>query len=667
MEKSAKSDIFGGIVLIVTILFSVFWIFNDTYSLILPIIALFIGFSTILYVKRVLAIELEFRNPLADSLIVLAGISSTLNLLSGWIGTFNSMISGIFSSFNFWISISMFVAGILIKIFLLDRVLMESLRQMGVSIKYLVNWSRGGFNNFIRLMMMIIGLLSYLFRNEIDSILHILDAKTIMLASFSIVLILSSNREWKSSIEYFGIRLFTIIVAIVYLIEGLQFDSVNFELIFNFVFWFSAIVWAVSFPTLYSYSRSIITYVPRLFNSLQNLIRNTIKWISTNKLLFSKIILFVVSIVVFVTPTFYEIPVIDISANLIIGTLLLIFIFSDQIIWALKLLIEGIQKLFGDIKHIVHDIIGWINLNQKLAVQLMLGIASLLSYLLITDSVIDVINLKLNVLIALILLFLAILPTIIDFLRLIYPHIVHLFKLIRRYLTNPSKMFFTLAVASTIIPEFIPNLPQYVSVRVGLYVVAGILYAISWQNLMIFVDRLHMIIYKFLSIFTKIFRFITQFLSWRAYVSFSAWIVMFIAIFLRSWVVVNSYTVYIQLALALVAFLLWIAPYPHRRVNLRNFILKLFGRVFKLIRYLLEILIENIILVALWIIAGVFMITGIGLFLPEPFEITKVIFGGILDNLMVSIILGIFLIGLSILTIRESYRNRKKFHWEVIR
>ena len=182
---------------------------------------------------------------------------------------------------------------------------------------------------------------------------------------------------------------------------------------------------------------------------------------------------------------------------------------------------------------------------------------------------------------------------------------------------------------------------------------------------MIFVDRLHLILYKFLSLFTKLFRFFNQFLSWRAYISLSAWIVLFIAIFLKSWVTVNSYTIYIQLALGSLAIFLWLAPYPHRRVNFKKFINKLFYRLFKFIRFLLEKLIENIILVVLWIIAGVFMIVGIGLFLPDPFEITRLIFRGVIGNLMVSVILGIFLIGLSVLTMRESYRNRKKFHLEV--
>jgi hypothetical protein len=404
-----------------------------------------------------------------------------------------------------------------------------------------------------------------------------------------------------------------------------------------------------------------------LFNSLRNLVRDTINWISTNKLLFSKIIAFVVSIVIFIIPSIYLVPVIDLSINLILGIILLIFVFSDQIKWVIRSLKLGIQKLYEDIKHIIVDVITWINRNQKLSLQITLGLAALLSYLLITDSIIDLINLRLNVLIALILLFSAILPTIIDVLKFIYPYIVRLSKLLWQYITNPSTLFFSLAVITTIIPEFIPDSIEYTYVRVGLYIVSGIFYAISWINLMIFIDRLHMIVYKFLSIFTKLFRFFNQFLSWRAYVSLSAWIVLFIAIFLRSWVLVNSYTIYIQLTLTLVAFLLWIAPYPHRRVNLKKFILRLFGRLFKFIKYVLEILIENIILVVLWIIAGVFMIIGIGLFLPEPFEITKLIFSGVIDNLMVSVILGIFLIGLAVLTIRESYRNREKFHLEVIR
>ena len=148
--------------------------------------------------------------------------------------------------------------------------------------------------------------------------------------------------------------------------------------------------------------------------------------------------------------------------------------------------------------------------------------------------------------------------------------------------------------------------------------------------------------------------------------SLSAWIVLFIAIFLRSWVNTSN-TFYYQLSLVLLAFVLWISPYPHRWKNLRNFVVRVFQRLYRFTRYLFELLIENIILVGLWIIAGIFMITGIGLFLPEPFEITKYIFSGVLGNIMVSIILGIFLVGLSVLTIRESYRNRKKFHLEVIK
>ncbi len=617
-----------------------------------------------------MAIELEFRNPLADSLIVLSGITSTLNLLSGWIGTFNSIISDVLNSFNFWISISLFIVGILIKIFLLDRVLIETLRQIRDSIKYMINWSLGGINNLIRLILGIVGLLSYLFQKEIDSILHILDAKTIMLASFSMVLILSSNRKWKSNIEYSIIRLIAVIVAIGFLIAGLEFDSVNFELIFNFIFWFSVIVWSISLPTLYSYSHAIIIFIPNfiksVFESLQGYIKMVINWLSVNLLLFTKIIAFVLSMVSFAIPSIYDIPIIDFSANLVLGIVLLLFSFSSQISWLLKSLIELIKELYGDTKLILHKITNWIKLNQKLSLQLSLGVASLLSYLLITPLEIEPINMDLNVFIALALLFSAILSTLIDILKILYPYVVTLFKILREYFSNPSKLFFTLAVFSTILPEFIPDLPEYIYVRVALYVVAGILYAISWRNLMIFIDRLHLIIYKFLNIFTKLFRLITQFMTWRAYISLSAWIVLFIAIFLRSWVNTPN-TFYYQLSLVLLAFVLWISPYPHRWKNLRNFVIRIFQRLYRFTRYLFELLIENIILVGLWIIAGIFMITGIGLFLLEPFEITKYIFSGVIGNFMVSIILGIFLVGLSVLTIRESYRNRKKFHLEVIK
>ncbi len=671
MERSPKSDLFGGIILITAIILSVSWIFNDTYTLILAIIALFIGFSTILYVKRVMAIELEFRNPLADSLIVLSGITSTLNLLSGWVDTFNSIISGIFNSFNFWISISMFVAGILIKVLLLDRVLMETLRKIRDSIKYIINWTRGGVNNFIRLVLMIIGISSYLFQEQFDTLSEFLTAKVIMFSSFSLVLLLSSNRRWRTDIEYFIFRSITGVVALVFLgLEGRSLAYSNIELILNTIFLVSVIVWSISLPTLYSYSRATITYIPKLvksiFESLKRLFKSIITWISVNILLTIKIFAFVLGIVLFAVPSIYEVPVIDISANLIIGILLLIFTFSSQISSLLKFLSKGIKKLYENIKIVISDILTWINLNKKLATQLSLGIASFLSYFLIEPSKIDPINLDLNVLIALILLFSAILPTVIDFLRWLYPYLVTLFNIIREYITNPSKLFFTLAVLTTIIPEFIPDLPKYIYLKVGLYIVAGILYAISWQNLMIFIDRLHLIIYKFLSIFTKLFRFITQFMSWRAYMSISSWIVLFIAIFLRSWVNTSN-TVYFQLSLFLLAFILWISPYPHRWKKLRNFVRNLFHRLYKLLRYLFEVLIENIILLVLWILAGIFMITGIGLFLPEPFEITKYIFSGVIDNLMVSIIIGIFLVGLSVLTIRESYRNREKFHLEVIR
>ena len=116
-NSKRKIDIIGTIILFLTLGLTLVWYLQEqasVYIIFYPIIVITVlG----LYIKRTLAISLESRNPLGDTLIVLSGLSTALFFLSDYIL--------IFSSLTPVISLILFASGSIVKLLLLDWVLLD--------------------------------------------------------------------------------------------------------------------------------------------------------------------------------------------------------------------------------------------------------------------------------------------------------------------------------------------------------------------------------------------------------------------------------------------------------------------------------------------------------------------------------------------------------------
>ena len=69
---------------------------------------------------------------------------------------------------------------------------------------------------------------------------------------------------------------------------------------------------------------------------------------------------------------------------------------------------------------------------------------------------------------------------------------------------------------------------------------------------------------------------------------------------------------------------------------------------------------HHTIIIIFWAIGLFFLVIGIGLILPIPFSFTRYIFGNVVEDDLISFIMGTALFSTAILSIQQTYARREK-------
>lgn len=227
----------------------------------------------------------------------------------------------------------------------------------------------------------------------------------------------------------------------------------------------------------------------------------------------------------------------------------------------------------------------------------------------------NVLGVPINLLGALLLLLFSIHNIIINFARWLFPIIRSILSFIYGKVNSVDKILPIFAFVSIILPSVLTFENKWINI--GFYCTGAILFAFSWnQFIMQIIDSLVLVIYSIIYSILRALWFIIRFID------------------------------------------------PFRLLKaLYRMLYNLFHWIVRSIIKLLKLIWRNIIILALYLLSAFFALLGVGLIIPI-FPPSKILFSSITDNFMVSVIVGIFLVIIAVLSFKEVTDRRERFRLE---
>ncbi|MCY3412560.1 MAG: hypothetical protein INQ03_13055 [Candidatus Heimdallarchaeota archaeon] len=635
MEQNNTLDEMVNFVMLVTILAAITWIFlpYDLISLSGSVLAII---SIIFYSRRILLLADDIRTPFADSLFVLAGINVSLYML-------HPLVSfSILTAFRPINSLILLVLGVISKSILLDEVLMEALKQLKDSVLFLLDWAGNSIINFVRIILTVLAIGCMILSNLIDSQLGANWGFSLFYLLLATVILMSSLHHWDG--RFIALRIviqpIIIIVAVIMHIFYSPPLSISFE-----IFTIAIILWGISIPSFIKYQKYILEKITYYFTyrtmlsfqvlsgllsivSLIFLPTTLVTNIPINLLGFALFFLFAIHSLI-IDFFIWLIPLIK---NFIINTVEVIrdnlFFFSQvsaiilalvsyffylaesQIIYliiAVLLVIYAFHRLIKQLLiwfyHTSIRTFQWGLAHPRASWYIIFSITSLLSFIFIPRD--DFMGFRLNSAVGLLLLFITGFPIYYDFTLYIIDIWPNIIQFLKNRFDSVDKITPWLSI---MIFGFSSRITGTREIILVLYALATIFAFISWNALL--------------------FRFYDHILG-VAY------------------------------------FLIYNMIHGIWRITRFFFRLGLLEYVLRALLNLFKSMYRNIFLLILWSLALFFVLLGVGLFIPFIFPPSSLIFTAILENTLVKLIVGTFLIGIGGLTFKEVTERRSRFQLEV--
>ncbi|MCE7737330.1 MAG: hypothetical protein GPJ54_20745 [Candidatus Heimdallarchaeota archaeon] len=714
MQLESKGNVMGNILLILIILISTFRLTSE--SAIIPTMGAILAiFATILYTKRILAISHEVRTPLSDTLITLSGINVALFLF------YPLTQLSFLLNFSYGNSLVLLAVGAVFKLLLLDQAIIELWHQITNAIHYLIDWSSSKFINFIRLLLTVLSLILFTYQTEIDLLVNNHYSFSLSLVLISLVIFLSSFNSWGG--KYRGIR-FAVFMATLFLIGRIGLLPLIQDKVSLLILILSIMVWSISLPYLRKIStdtarrvwytiksvyflilehkktifhilafissiialefvsvtpiigliplnvlsftillflgiypiilnllKSISVALKDLFKDIIYLLKQFVGWIGENYILFSRILTMFASLILLISHGFSpQIYKIIIALTLIIYSIFPLI--SSLVNWIWKTL----STFFSNTIQILSFYGNWV-INNKFLFSRYLSIVYALIALIInifspSEYYPPVIF---------ILLLYSISPPVYNFIQISYRFIIE----------NPKASLQGLSFLLGIVAIFIIPTDKIFGIQVN-FAVSGFFFIMSvspWisrlissiyhisKNILQYLYGKFNSIDKILPVFAVILIILPKNSDIKLYPSIAIYVLATILLAL-SW---N------QLLMRIIDSLVFgVVSIAYSILNLLfsffRFLYHLgfFGWLKRRLTNLFSSIYRNLILLALWGVAIVFVLLGVGVIFPGIFSLSQLIFSAIIDEKLISFIIGVFLIAIGILTFKEVFARRSK-------
>ncbi|MCH8906836.1 MAG: hypothetical protein IH840_07080 [Candidatus Heimdallarchaeota archaeon] len=260
--------------------------------------------------------------------------------------------------------------------------------------------------------------------------------------------------------------------------------------------------------------------------------------------------------------------------------------------------------------------------------------------------------------------------------RWISPNLLRFFIKSRQFLSDPSNLS-GYSGLFILISQFVFHFDPLVNLI--LLLVAAILMTFGWnyvlQNI---IDKIS---YNLLFLVFMFYKALTKFASWLNFSNLLlvlAWISLALAIFYPSGFR-EEFAGLGRIVLLILALFLWISARERRRQqfyrvlkgftgSLRTLVMIFYRFFINLLIYVKNFVVQNLLVVVAWIVSIGFIILSLGLLLQTKGGPTGFIFPAkVIEDDLVSRIIGLSLFGMSILAIQQSFVKRTRVKFKVIK
>ncbi|MHA2250128.1 MAG: hypothetical protein ACXAD7_07190, partial [Candidatus Kariarchaeaceae archaeon] len=404
-ERYSNKDPLGVLIIFALTGLSSIWIGSGEFRPFHAIAAILALLTVGLYYVRVVKLPLEVRAPLGDSLIVLAGIDIFIYFFNKFIEI--SEFDRFTKQFTPGIGFILLFAGVTTKLFLLDEALKEIVEKSAFSMRALGNWIREDLRNFIRTVLLILGITALVFQEDLD---HSFDGKyagLLSLTSFS-----WPERKWRR-------------IRFIFAVLGLWIIYLSVENVYNvsklgsMLLGITLIAWSISLPSLvrivkmtslslYNLILNVLMTVKKVFISIFDTLRN-------NPVFYIRVGLAISGVFLLIYELFSreKNPILIVSGFILLLPLALpaIIRFGRRSFGFLHGLV---LRFFEFISKMIKDIVKWIKHNKLLSLRVLSFIVGFLMVVYAPRDKVDLAttSIKLNLLSGFIFILLSFLPTL---------------------------------------------------------------------------------------------------------------------------------------------------------------------------------------------------------------------------------------------------------------
>ena len=495
--------------------------------------------------------------------------------------------------------------------------------------------------------------------------------------------VLGNTFNWVERNKFLSFRIISLVIGIGFFIIAGTTSNKTIGIIGGFTFTIAAIlptilVWFYKFSkwlfhTLSYYLSTIWMFLVGASKRIYEVILVSIAWTTENKTLSLRILSFFIGFGLFLFGRSIELG--NSSLGMIGGFLFTFISISptlfrwlyslsarifESISYYSRVLWEYLVKSLNWLNQFFHNRYQWIKNNQLSSARLTSSFLSFLSFFAISEPY--------NFLVAGLFLFLALLPILVNISKSVGLVLFKTSIVIKVYFQhNLTRLSGWTGIVSFFGSIFYPGNEL---VKFGLTILSAVLLSFAWDQLMMrFIDFLVYLLLGIISKFLNLLRYLYLKLTPNAFVSLIAWILLIFSIFLGLLVREIQYETLLRLAIFLISIVTWNMAYDYRRARFYKFInwmtLGIVRSIISIVKGILHFLVEsfytiltNILIIFAWIFAIFLFYLSFGLIFATG-RMTSSLFGNISDDKLVSIIVGISLTGIGILSIQQSFVRRE--------
>ncbi|OLS24343.1 MAG: hypothetical protein HeimC2_22890 [Candidatus Heimdallarchaeota archaeon LC_2] len=627
----------------------------------------------ILYANRIRNIPIHIRTPLSDSIIAMGALTSIIYLFRQFFDASKDIIPSIYTP---GLAIGFLIIGTFLKLVLFEE-----------GVKQLVNYSIGrtvsifawvvsSRKNTFRIILLVLGILLFVFKDNFDEISEDRIGTTMSLVSFSFLILLDSRNvgELRKSRRFISFPLSIILLTRGYSVPE---DSLS---IGGYFLAFSLIMTSINFKAIYLNFITILQLIKHSIIYFLTILRLQIffliQFVKSNTVIITRVVSVIFGFILLITPSSYTIDLIFIAPkiNNFLGSLLIIIPLLPNInrfrliiiaIW-IPFILGYVVNSYIQLKLKIHLLNNWIIFHRLIISRFTLFIAAIL------EIIIGPKEKSLNFIIGFFLLVIVFWPTVHKIIDRTVKFVVYVYQ---NYIINFSNSSGYLGLTMLIYSLFIQNRIISISLILG----SSILLSYAWNNgIFRFLDTiLGFLVSVIVTIQNILYRVITYFFRdspvSKIFNALSV-ILFFVAIFGIS--PIDQFYTFI------ISIIMWNSAYPYRRnrisnfavsfvngtiifiksffIGVKNFLIRAGISIWFFVKKTLHGLYANLLLIGAWIITTFFIILSFGLIFSNFTDISEIVFGdNIIDDDLISVIIAFTLLSASVLTIQQTYLNRE--------